>query len=107
MNRICENCGVRVAEHRHHKFSQTKLNRKHYPKHIDRPGNIVYLCSICHLNKSIPKWTEKEFCAYFNLEIISKIIADKLPKKSKHKRDGKVYRKYTGASCAEKVRHPR
>lgn len=52
---------MRPAEHRHHMFSNTKQNRRKYGKLIDHTGNIMYLCSICHLNKSIPKMKEREF----------------------------------------------
>ena len=61
MNRLCELCGKRLAEHRHHVYSQSKFNRKKYGDRLDHPGNIMYLCSVCHLNKSISKYTEKEF----------------------------------------------
>ena len=61
MNRLCELCGKRLAEHRHHMFSQTKANRKKYGNRLDHPGNIMYLCSVCHIGKSIPKLREKEF----------------------------------------------
>lgn len=61
MNRLCELCGKRLAEHKHHLLSQTKYYRKKYGDRLDHPGNKMYLCSVCHLNKSIPKYTEKEF----------------------------------------------
>lgn len=61
LNRLCELCGSRLAEHEHHLFSQTKYNRKKYGDRLDHPGNIMYLCAVCHLNKSIPKFTEQEF----------------------------------------------
>jgi len=61
MNRLCELCGKRLAEHKHHKFSDTKRNRKVYGKRMDHPNNIIYLCSVCHLNKPIPKLRENEF----------------------------------------------
>jgi 5-methylcytosine-specific restriction endonuclease McrA len=61
MNRPCELCGIRIAEQAHHLFSQTKHNRKKYGSRLEHPGNIMYLCSVCHLNKSIPKLRENEF----------------------------------------------
>ena len=61
-----------MAHGRHHKFSQTKMNRKLYSEFIDHPDNILYLCYDCHMNKSIPKWTEKEFCEHFEIEPRSK-----------------------------------
>jgi hypothetical protein len=72
INRLCEICGKSQAEHKHHKFSQTKINRKLYPEFIDKKENIVYACSMCHLNKSMPKWNEIEFCEYFNIKPRSK-----------------------------------
>jgi len=61
MIRPCELCGIRVATDKHHLFSQTKHNKKKYGERIHHPGNIMYLCSECHLNKSIPKLREDEF----------------------------------------------
>lgn len=59
--RICELCRIRRAEHEHHKFSNTKRNRRVYGKRLEHPANKVYACHVCHLNKPIPKFTEKEF----------------------------------------------
>jgi hypothetical protein len=61
INRPCELCGVRAAEHRHHLYSQTVSARKKYGRLLDDDRNIMYLCSVCHLNKAIPKMNEKEF----------------------------------------------
>ena len=69
---ICENCHYRPGEHRHHKFSNTKLNRKLYGKLLDDKRNIQMLCSICHLNKPVKKYTEKEFCEVMGIEVRSK-----------------------------------
>ena len=69
---ICQMCGNRPATEKHHKFSQTKINKKLYKKYIHHPDNIIYLCYDCHHNKSIPKWTEIEFCNYFGIEIQTK-----------------------------------
>ena len=69
---LCEICKERQAEHKHHMFSNTKLNRKLYGKHIDRSENIMFVCSVCHLNKSIPKLTEKEFVDILGIGIRSK-----------------------------------
>lgn len=68
---ICQICGG-IATDRHHLFSQTKLNRRLYGKLIDDERNIMYLCNGCHLNKSIPKMTEREFCEVMGIEIRSK-----------------------------------
>jgi hypothetical protein len=64
---ICEICGIRQAEERHHLFSQTKLNKKLYRDFIHHSENIMYVCSTCHKNKSVPKWNEQEFCKHFGI----------------------------------------
>lgn len=61
INRPCELCGA-PAEHKHHKFSNSKVNRKLYSrKIINMPFNIIYVCSVCHLNRPIPTYNEIEF----------------------------------------------
>ncbi len=72
INHICQLCLIRIADHRHHKLSQTKLFRKIYPEFIDHPDNILHYCATCHNNKSIIKWSEREFCEHFNIKIRSK-----------------------------------
>ena len=72
MNFICENCGIRVAEPPHHKFSQTKYNRRAYPEYIDHPDNLAHLCGVCHHFKPLVKWTEAEFCQHFGIKSRSK-----------------------------------
>jgi len=67
----CELCG-KQSEQRHHLFSQTKWARKLYGKLLDRPENIMYLCSTCHLQKAIPKLSEREFCQKLGIEVRSK-----------------------------------
>jgi len=64
---ICEICLKQQASDKHHKYSQTKLNKKLYKDFIHHEDNIVYLCNGCHLHKSIPKWTEIEFCIHFDI----------------------------------------
>ena len=64
---ICENCLEQPATEKHHKFSQTKQNKKLYPNLIHHRDNIQYLCYNCHHCKSLLKWTEKEFCEHFNI----------------------------------------
>ena len=71
-SKLCNNCKKRKAEHRHHIFSNTKLNRKLYGKLLDDKKNIQYLCSICHLNKPLLKYTEKQFCKLLMIKIRSK-----------------------------------
>jgi hypothetical protein len=72
INRLCEHCQERRAEHKHHLFSQTKKNRELYPEYIDSELNIMYLCHVCHLNKSILKYNEKEFCEMLGIKPRSK-----------------------------------
>jgi len=68
---ICYICGKQATD-RHHLLSQTKLYKKLYGKLIHDEKNIIYLCNSCHLNKSIPKLTEKQFCEIMGIEIKSK-----------------------------------
>ena len=70
--RHCEKCFSKVADHRHHLFSNTKINRLLYGKYLDYPKNIMYLCSDCHLNKAVPKMTELEFCEKLGIKPRSK-----------------------------------
>jgi hypothetical protein len=72
MNGLCKICKVRPYEQGHHLFPQTKLNRKLYPDFINDERNKIMLCSICHLNKSVPHYTEKEFCEIMGIEPRSK-----------------------------------
>jgi len=67
----CLICGG-IANQKHHLLSQTKLYKKLYPEFIHHAENLVDICDKCHLNKSIPKWSEHEFCRHFEIEIRSK-----------------------------------
>ena len=69
--RACALCGNRSTD-KHHLFSQTKQNRELYGKLLDDERNIMYLCNDCHLNKSVPKWNELEFCEAIGIEVRSK-----------------------------------
>lgn len=80
---VCECCYLRPAEHKHHMLSQTKANVKLYPDYIHHEMNILRLCSICHLNKSIPKLTELEFCRLLKIKPRSKELLQKI-------NDGKI-----------------
>jgi len=57
-----------MATDSHHKFPQYKLHKKLYPDFIHHPDNILHYCSDCHLQKSIVKWTEIEFCLHFQIK---------------------------------------
>ncbi len=69
---ICQICEKKRAEQRHHKFPQYKRYRKLYPEFIDHPDNLVDVCADCHMVKSLPTWSEKEFCEHFGIEVRSK-----------------------------------
>lgn len=69
---MCQLCKKNKWEQRHHLFSQTKWARKLYGGLIDDDKNIMMLCSVCHLNKPIPKWTERKFCESLGIEMRSK-----------------------------------
>jgi hypothetical protein len=66
----CDICGVKVAEQRHHIFSQTEKNRKLYGKLIDDAKNIMYVCRDCH--PKAKHMSEKEFCSKLGIETRSK-----------------------------------
>ena len=68
----CELCGIEVAQHKHHLFSQTKMARFLYGGLFDHSLNIMHLCEKCHLNKPIPKMREKEFCEKLGIKTRSK-----------------------------------
>jgi 5-methylcytosine-specific restriction endonuclease McrA len=65
---ICEKCYTRQASERHHKLSQTKLNKKLYGDLIHDPKNIQLLCYDCHHNKPLDKLSEIEFCIMMDIE---------------------------------------
>jgi hypothetical protein len=73
---ICELCKTRQATEIHHKFPQgttgKRANKKVYPDYIHHPDNLMRLCYNCHHNKSLEKWTEKQFCDHFGIEPRSK-----------------------------------
>jgi len=70
---VCPMCEEWSSLQRHHKFSQSKLNKKYYTKkEIDDPRNILWICWKCHMNKPILKWNEKEFCEALNIKPRSK-----------------------------------
>jgi 5-methylcytosine-specific restriction endonuclease McrA len=69
---ICYICRKKKATEFHHRFPQTKLNKKLYTEYIHSPANLVGLCYNCHHDKNPPRWSEKDFCAFFNIEPRSK-----------------------------------
>jgi len=68
----CEVCGKHGQVQFHHRFPQTKVNKKLYPEYIHDKKNIVIICEPCHLWKEIPRWSEKEFCQALGIEPKSK-----------------------------------
>lgn len=77
---VCDICG-NIATDQHHKFSQTKNNKKLYKDYIHNELNIMYLCNGCHLNKSIMKWDELTFCKEFKIKPRSKELLQKIKDK--------------------------
>lgn len=69
---LCQMCKEKEAEHIHHMFSQSKVNIGLYGDLIHHPENIMILCSVCHLNKTVKKLTEIEFCQTIGIEPRSK-----------------------------------
>lgn len=74
--KICnKDCGLFAQ--RHHRFSQSKANRRLYGDLIDDPKNIIYpVCGGCNVSHAagfkLPKWTELEFCRRLGIEPQSK-----------------------------------
>jgi len=69
----CEVCKKEPATDQHHLFSQSKVNKKLYGKLIHHPSNIIFICRKCHLNSTIPKMTEQQFCDKLGIEVRSKL----------------------------------
>lgn len=70
----CDICGRNNLLTSHHKFPQTKVNRKIYGKLLNDIRNIQVLCLDCHINKKsgIVTWNEQEFCEALEIEIQDK-----------------------------------
>ena len=68
----CRLCGVNTIVSDHHKFRQSKTNRKLYPDFIDRNENLEKsVCNKCH--EDLRNISEFDFCAMFNIEMRSKL----------------------------------
>jgi hypothetical protein len=63
----CEKCNTWGPVERHHKLSQSKLNRRLYGDLLENPINIQYLCPGCHKNRPVDKLSEIEFCNLLNI----------------------------------------
>ena len=50
-----------IITDRHHIYPQTQYARRTYGSLLDEEFNIIDISNRCHLNKSIPVWSEKEF----------------------------------------------
>lgn len=70
---ICEKCHKRQATERHHRFSQTKINKRLYGNLIHDQRNIQAVCYDCHHNKPVDKWSEREFCNALGIEPRGKV----------------------------------
>lgn len=75
---ICEICNKRLATQQHHQFPQYKQHRKLYPEFIDHPDNLIPVCADCHMVKSLPHWTELEFCQHFGIKPRSKELLQRI-----------------------------
>ena len=60
-------CQERATDH-HHLYPQTQYARRTYGSMLNEDFNIVLISNRCHLNKSIPIWSEKEFIEYEQAE---------------------------------------
>jgi rRNA maturation endonuclease Nob1 len=69
---ICERCGKYDQLQLHHRFSQTKLNKRLYGLLIHDQRNLQKICYQCHHNEPLEKWTEEEFCEVLGIEPRSK-----------------------------------
>ena len=73
---FCE-CGCgKVAQEKHHRFPNTKVNRKLYGDLIHHDLNIGFVHHDCHPNAI--NISEKEFCELLNIEPRSKVLRGKL-----------------------------
>ena len=70
---ICEVCHKNPAEQLHHRFSQTKLNKRLYGDLIHHRLNLCNICENCHMTKPIPKLSELEFCQALKIQPRSKV----------------------------------
>ena len=62
-NWFCEKrkeCTELATDH-HHLFPKTQQNRRRYGSLLDENFNILDISNRCHLNKSIPTYSEIEF----------------------------------------------
>jgi hypothetical protein len=65
--RLCH-CGCgKMATDKHHKYSKTRKSKELYPEYIDHPDNLLFYANEHHLNKTIKKWNELQFCRFFGI----------------------------------------
>jgi len=67
----CEICREESAIDPHHRFEQSKDNRRLYGDLVDDERNIMYLCRGCHKNSPV-HISESEFCEIMGIEPRSK-----------------------------------
>lgn len=65
-NPICNVCNTRPSTEIHHLLS--KSYETYYPDFIHHEDNLIAICGICHLNKSIPRLSEIDFCLLMGIE---------------------------------------
>lgn len=68
---ICQACFKNAASQAHHRFSQSKLNRKLYGKLLDDSRNIQPVCAQCHgshASVNLIIWNELTFCKALGIE---------------------------------------
>ena len=77
---ICCFCKKNIATERHHKFPNTKANRKIYGRLLDEPFNCVPACNNCNgSHRNVIIWDEKTFIQEaikngYNIKAISKTM---------------------------------
>lgn len=69
---------VKKGVHKHHMLSQTAKYKSLYPDFINDPRNIKYLCVDHHLNKSLDKLSELDFCRMMKIMPRSKSLQSKI-----------------------------
>jgi len=73
---MCQCCGKRPANQKHHRWPQRAWVRKLYAREIDDPRNIQFVCAACHVGhhagSKLERWDEIRFCKELGIEPRSK-----------------------------------
>jgi hypothetical protein len=68
---ICR-CG-KPASQMHHRFPQTKVNKRLYGELIHDQRNLEPMCANCHVSHAkVSVWRERDFCRALGIEVRSK-----------------------------------